>query len=78
MAFPAVAAGISSILKGITGLFGGGKKKTKAALADLQNKVNVLAQENEKQSKLILYLGVGLVAVVGIVVFIVVLKKRRR
>ena len=79
MPFPAVAAGISGILSGLKGLFGGGsKKKTKAALAQLNQAVITLSDENKKQSKIIMYLAIGLGVVVLIVLFFVVLKKRRK
>jgi len=62
------------------GIFGGNKKAkaTAASLASLSNKVTLMEAENTKQSKTILYLGIGLAVVIAVVVFIVVLKKRRK
>ena len=62
------------------GIFGGKKKakQTAASLAALSTKVDLMAAENTKQSKTILYLGIALAVIVGVVVLIVVLKKRRK
>jgi uncharacterized membrane protein required for colicin V production len=70
----------SSIGSFLGGLFGGSKAKkaTAANLAALNKAVDVLSQENVKQSKTILYLGIGLGVVLLVIVLIVVLKKRRK
>jgi hypothetical protein len=62
------------------GLFGGNKKakQTAATVAALSQKVALMNAENVKQSKTILYLGIGLAAVVAVVIFIIVLKRRKK
>ena len=57
---------------------GGTSKKTTAQLNVLSQKVDIMAAENTKQSKLILYIGIGVAVLAFIIVFFVVLKKRRR
>ena len=63
----------------LSGLFGGNKKAKAAAasLAALSTKVNVLEAENTKQTKTITYLAIGLAVVTAVIIFLVVLKKRR-
>jgi len=63
----------------LSGLFGGNKKAkaTAASLAALSTKVNVLEAENTKQTKTITYLAIGLAVVTAVIIFLVVLKKRR-
>ena len=74
--------GFWAVLTGLVGAvvpgLSGGSKKTKAELAALSQKVNLLQAENVKQSKTITYLLIGLGVVVLVVVLFVVLKKRRR
>jgi hypothetical protein len=74
--------GFWSVVTGLVGAIapglGGGGKKTKAQLASLSQKVDLLQAENVKQSKTITYLLIGLGVVIAVVVLIVVLKKRRR
>lgn len=70
---------ISGAVSLISSIFGGGKskKKTAAALKVLDQKVNVLAQENADQSKLIKYLLIGFGIIAVIVFFFVFIRKRR-
>lgn len=65
----------------VVGSFLGGKKSSKATTAQLNvltQKVDIMAAENAKQSKLILYIGIGVAVLAFIIVFFVVLKRRRR
>ena len=66
-------AGVAGISIG-----GGTSKKTTAQLNVLSQKVDIMAAENTKQSKLILYIGIGVAVLAFIIIFFVVLKKRRK
>lgn len=71
------------IISGVVGLIGsifGGSKKKKAqaqALQVLNQKVSVLQQENQEQSKMIKYILIAVAVLAAVVFFFVFLKKRR-
>ena len=54
------------------------KKATKKQLADLNTQVDVLAQSQAAKKKTITYLMIGLGVLAAVIVFFVVLKKRRK
>lgn len=75
---------IGNAVKAVAGVVGiniggsGTSKATTAQLTALQQKVDVMAAENVKQSNLIMYLAIGVGVLALIIVVFVVLKKRRR
>ena len=73
--------GFWAVLTGLVGAvvpgLSGGSKKTKAAVAELQGNVNKLYAENQQQSKMIMLLVIGVGVLAFVVVFFVLLKRRR-
>lgn len=74
---------IGKALKTVAGVVGinvggGTSKATTAQLTAISQKVDVMSQENAKQTQWILYIGIGVAALAVIIIFFVVLKRGRR
>ena len=53
-------------------------KATKRKLESLTSTVNLLTDEQAKKQKTIMFLAIGIVAVIVVVFFVVFMRKRRR